>query len=77
MSCDELVSALTDVNAYEVEFQSQNYQVEVELLENTDEYVHVRVSVDDGHFWRAMCPLSSSFICKKRTSHSQQQVTKL
>lgn len=72
MSCAELVSALTDVNAYEVEFQSEKYQVEVQLLENTDEYIHVGVSVDDGHFWRAMRPLFSSFICKKRTSHSQQ-----
>ena len=72
MSCAELVSALTDVNAYEVEFQSEKYQVEVQLLENTDEYIHVGVSVDDGHFWRAMHPLFSSFICKKRTSHSQQ-----
>jgi len=37
----------------------------VQMLENTDSYVHVVVAVDDGHFWRAMHPLSSSFICKK------------
>jgi hypothetical protein len=76
MSCDELISALRDVHAYEVEFKSEKYQVEVELLENTDEYVHVGVSIDDGHFWRAMYPLISSFICKKRTSHSRRQLTK-
>jgi hypothetical protein len=34
-------------------------------LENTDGYVHVGVAVDDGHFWRAMRPLSASFICRK------------
>ena len=65
MSCDQLVSALSDVQAYEVEFKSKKYQIEVELLENTDRYLHVGIAVDDGHFWRAMHPLSSSFICKK------------
>jgi hypothetical protein len=66
LSCDQLISALSDVQAYEMEFESKKYQVEVQLLENTDSYVHVLVVVDDGHFWRAMHPLSSSFICKKR-----------
>ena len=50
---------------YEVKFESKKYQVEVEILENTDSYVHVMVAVDDGHLWRAMRPLCSSFICKK------------
>ena len=30
MSCGELVSELHDVQAYEVEFESKQYQVEVE-----------------------------------------------
>jgi hypothetical protein len=34
-------------------------------LENTDSYIHVGIAVDDGHFGRAMRPLSSSFICRK------------
>lgn len=66
MSCAQLISALSDVQAYEVEFESKKYQVEVELLENTDSYVNVIISVDDGHFWRAMRPLSSGFICQKK-----------
>ena len=65
MSCAQLVSLLADERTYEVEFESKKYQVEVQLLENTDSYVHVGVSVDDGHFWRAMRPLSSSFISRK------------
>jgi hypothetical protein len=65
MSCDELISALSDVHAHEIEVESKKYQIEVQLLENTDSYVHVGIAVDDGHFWRAMHPLSSSFICKK------------
>ena len=66
MSSDQLISALSDEQVYEIEFESKKYQVEVQLLENTDSYVHVIVSVDDGHWWRAMHPLSSSFICEKR-----------
>ena len=65
MSCAQLASQLADVRTYEVEFDSKKYQIEVQILENTDGYVHVGVAVDDGHFWRAMRPLSSSFICRK------------
>ena len=65
MSCDQLISALPDVQTYEIEFESKKYQIEVELLENTDSYVHVGIAVDDGHFWRAMYPLSCGFICRK------------
>ena len=76
MSCDRLISVLKDDHTYVLEFQSKKYQVEVQLLENTEEYVHVGVFVDDGHFWRAMRPLSSSFICRKRSADPQQEVTK-
>lgn len=65
MSCDQLISALSDEQVYEIEFEPREYQVEVQLLENTDSYVHVGIAVDDGHFLRAIHPLSSSFICKK------------
>lgn len=65
MSCAQLISQLADVRTYEVEFESKKYQVEVQILENTDRYVHVCIAIDDGHFWRAMRQLSSSFICRK------------
>jgi DNA relaxase NicK len=65
MSCAELASQLADVQTYEVEFESKKYQVEVQILENTNSYVHVGIAVYVGHFWRAMRPLSSSFICRK------------
>jgi hypothetical protein len=65
MPCAQLPSQLADLQTYEVEVESKKYQVEVHILENTDCYVHVSVAVDDGHFWRAMRPLSSSFICRK------------
>ena len=65
LSATELVSQLKEEQTYQVEFRSKMYQVEVTLLENTNVYVHVGVSVDDGHGWRAMHPASSSFIVKK------------
>ena len=66
MSCSQLLSRLSaGEENYDVEFESQKFQVEVKLLENTEAYIHVVVAVDDGHFWRAMRPLSSSFICRK------------
>jgi hypothetical protein len=46
MSCEQLIAELGDVRAYEVEFESKLYQVEVRLLENTCAYVHVFVAVD-------------------------------
>jgi len=48
MSCERLITELHDVRAYVVEVESKKYQVEVELLENTEAYVHVLVGVDDG-----------------------------
>jgi hypothetical protein len=65
MSCTELASQVAAVQTYEVEFESKMYHVEVQILENTDSYVYVGIAVDDGHFWRAMRPLSSSFIRRK------------
>jgi len=71
MSCDQLISALSDEQVYEIEFESTTLQVEVELLENTENYVHVIISIDDGHWLRAMHPLSSSFICEKNTHNEK------
>jgi hypothetical protein len=41
------------------------YQVEVEVLENTEKFVHVAVSVDDGTLPASIHPLSESFMCMK------------
>jgi len=49
----------------EVEFESRKYQVEVEILENTQKYVHVMVSVDDGSLPASSRPVSASFIRQK------------
>ena len=54
MGCEQLISELRDLQTYEVE-----------VLENTDEYVHVMVAVDDGSLPASISPLSHTFICAK------------
>ncbi len=61
MPHDELVSALNDHQAYEVEFDAQKHQVQVKVLEITEKYLHVVVAVNDGTSVR---PLSRSFFCR-------------
>ena len=68
LSCAQLVSELRDLQAYEVEFDSKNYQVEVELLENTEQYLHFVVAVDDGSLPASIAPVSRSVIRQKALS---------
>ena len=65
MSCDQLVSELRELQAYAVELDSKKYQVEVELLENADKYVHVMVAVDDGNLPTSISPVTRTFISPK------------
>ena len=62
---EQLISELQDLQAYEVELDSKKYQVEVELVENTDKYVHVMVAVDDGSLPASISPLTHTFIRSK------------
>ena len=64
-SCEQLISELQDLQAYEVVIDSKQFQVEVLIVENNERYVHVMVSVDDGSFPASMLPLSDSFIRRK------------
>lgn len=64
-SSEQLLAELGEVQAYEIEFENKMYQVEVEILENTEKYVHVLVAVDDGTLPAAILPLSASFIREK------------
>jgi hypothetical protein len=49
LSYDQLISRLSTVDVYEIEGDFKKYQVEIETLDKTEEYVHVAVSVDGGH----------------------------
>lgn len=65
LSCEHLIAELHDVQAYVVEVDSKKYQVEVELLEDTNAYVLVAVGVDDGSLPWSIVPLTQTFICQK------------
>jgi hypothetical protein len=62
---DQLVSRLSKTNIYELEQDAQKYQVEIEVLENTAEYVHIAISVDDGSVPASFLPVTDSFITKR------------
>ena len=80
-SYEQLLSELKEEQVYEVVFNGKNHQVEVALLENTDEYLHVCVSVDDGTLPASFRPISSSFVRQKpsrkavRTANDEQRTT--
>lgn len=62
---EQLLADLSDSQDYQIHVDSHTYQVEVDLLENTDEYVHVGIGVDDGRLPSSIFPVSDSFILKK------------
>ena len=66
MSCEQLVSRLHDLQTYQVELDSKTYQVEVELLENAEKYLHVMVAVDDGSLPASLLPLTETFLREKQ-----------
>jgi hypothetical protein len=67
-SYDELRTELSELKTYEVEFDSVQHQVEIQLLEDTPDYVHVCISVDDGALPASLRPATSTFIRKKEES---------
>ena len=62
---DQLIARLSNADVYEVKHDSRTYQVEIEVLENTENYVHVVLSVDDGSLPASIWPATDSFICTK------------
>jgi hypothetical protein len=60
-SCEQLTTELAEEQDYEIEFNGKNHQVEVKLIENTDQYLHVMVAADDGSVPASFRPLSASF----------------
>jgi len=68
MPYEQLQFALRNQPAYEVEFDSKKYQVEMEILENTEQYLHVMVAVDDGSLPASILPVTHTFIRNKPVS---------
>jgi len=65
---ERLLEELQEPQACQVAVGSKSYTVEVELLENTDKYVHLIVAVDDGFLPWAMFPLFEGMIRSKTAS---------
>lgn len=65
MSCMDVLAELRTRDVYEVVAESKQYQVEAVLLEDTPEYLHVMIAVDDGSLPASLHPESTSFLCRK------------
>ena len=52
-------------DCYVVELGGNEYQVEVEILEDTADYIHVLVAVDDGTLPNSIRPECTSFIRRR------------
>jgi hypothetical protein len=61
ISFGELKARLKEACAYERGEPPNQYQVEVQLLESTPEYLHISIGVDSG-FLRSFKPLAASFV---------------
>ncbi len=77
MSYEELATELEEEQVYEVERNGKKYQVEVKLLEDTDKYLHVVVSVDDGSLPASLSPLGASFVREKSSGTAQTNFERL
>ena len=64
-SYSQLLAELSEEQVYEVKDEGKTYQVEVDILENTNDYLHIGISVDDGSIPASFRPLSQSFIREK------------
>jgi hypothetical protein len=65
MSCAQLVEGLREAKAYQVDADARKFQVEIDLVENTIDYLHVVVSVDDGRLPWSIFPVTRGFIKRK------------
>jgi hypothetical protein len=68
MTVDQLLDELREERNYQLRAGSQEYQFEVQLLENSPTYLHVAVAVDDGRLPFSIFPMSTTFIREKGQS---------
>jgi hypothetical protein len=66
VSSKQLVEELSEgEKEYQIEFNAKQFQVEVQLVENTPDYIHVVVSIDDGSLLSSLLPATRGFVKKK------------
>jgi hypothetical protein len=63
-SRNDVLAELRTRGVYKVVAESNRYQVEVELLEDTPEYLHLSIAVDDGSLPASIRPESETFRCR-------------
>lgn len=68
MPYQELIAAVPETDVYEVERDGDKYQVEISILEDTERYVHVGITVDDGSLPASIVPASRTFVRDKPSS---------
>jgi len=56
---------------YQIEVSSKVYQFEVEMLENTGEYIQVMIAVDDGSLPASLRPSTNGIIFHKDGSGTE------
>ena len=69
ISRNDVLAELRTRGVYEVVAESNRYQVEVELLQDTPDYLHMSIAVDDGSLPASIHPASESFLCRKSERH--------
>ncbi len=65
MPYGELTAELSRQDNYTIEVDSQEYQVEVGVLEDMETYLRVMLAVDDGTLPASIVPATASFIRRK------------
>ena len=65
MPIRKLIADLNEPRAYEVEDESGRYQMEAQLLENTESYLHLMLSAHDGTLRRFVLPVTKTIIIDK------------
>jgi len=72
MSCSDVLTELRTRDVYEVVADSKLYQVEVELLEDTPEYLHVSISVDDGSLPASILNSKAFYVERSRNYRDEE-----
>jgi hypothetical protein len=62
MSPADIVAELTKPQTYRRGTGDTWHEIEVTLLEATDDYIHVKTSINDGSLVWALEPITSSFL---------------
>jgi hypothetical protein len=72
MPLSQMEAALRDRQVYEVEFEANTYQVEIEILQNNERYIQVMLAVDDGSLPASLVPTTRIFIRDKPPSRGRR-----